>query len=102
MKVLESATDVYAELSRTKWLPPHASKLDGYGNLGYSCGCGQFHGVNSPLVTKVATALPVQFVLACPTHYTLVRMRGLFKIRAESIWTARRELFEAEAKRLNL
>ena len=102
MKVLNNASELSAELSKIKFLPPDAMSLEGYKNLGYSCGCGEFHSVNSPSVLKVATAFPVKFVLACATHYTFVSMRGLFKTTAVSEWTAQRAIFEAEVERLQL
>lgn len=73
-------------------MPPSVIKTEGYGNLGFECGCGGFHGVNDPLIQQIASYRPVKIMFKCETHYTKVRIKGIFKQTCISEWTCKNSL----------
>lgn len=92
MLILKNSNEIARELGKIKLLPADTMNTQGYKNLSYWCGCERFHGVNDSDVTVAACVLPVQFVFACESHFTFVKMKGIFKISTESIWTYARNI----------
>tara|TARA_B100000686_G_C16607757_1_gene872131 strand:+ start:68 stop:376 length:309 start_codon:yes stop_codon:yes gene_type:complete len=59
-------------------MPPGVIDTTGYGILGFDCGCGKTHGVNDPNIQQIANYKPVKVLFKCSTHYTKVRIKGIF------------------------
>ena len=73
-------------------MPPSVMDTTGYGNLGFECGCGKFHGVNETGIQQIASYRPVKIMFKCNTHYTKVRIKGIFKQTCISEWTCKNTL----------
>ena len=59
-------------------MPSSVMKTSGYGNLSFECGCGSTHGVNDYSIEQVASFRPVKILFKCSTHYTKVKIKGIF------------------------
>lgn len=59
-------------------MSPGVINTSGYGNLGFDCGCGKTHGVNDPNIKQIANYRPVKVLFKCNSHYTKVRIKGIF------------------------
>ena len=83
-------------------MPPSVMNTTGYGNLGFECGCGDFHGVNDPWIQQIASYRPVKIMFKCETHYTKVRIKGIFKQTCVSEWTCKNSLLSKIVKKRGL
>ena len=83
-------------------MPPSVINTAGYGNLGFECGCGDFHGVNDPRIQQIASYRPVKIMFKCETHYTKVRIKGIFKQTCISEWTCKNSLLSKIVKKRGL
>ena len=83
-------------------MPPSVMNTTGYGNLGFECGCGDFHGVNDPWIQQIASYRPVKIMFKCETHYTKVRIKGIFKQTCISEWTCKNSLLSKIVKKRGL
>ena len=83
-------------------MPPSVMNTEGYGNLGFECGCGDFHGVNDPRIQQIASYRPVKIMFKCETHYTKVRIKGIFKQTCISEWTCKNSLLSKIVKKRGL
>ena len=74
MKVIKTVDELMSAFTEDTPMPAGVMKTVGYGNLGFECGCGEFHGVNSYDVQQIASFRPVKILFKCSTHYTKVRI----------------------------
>ena len=102
VKLIKSEMALEMVLSSEKPLPPNVMSTKGYGNLGYECGCGQFHGVNSSFIEVVACFKPVAFLFKCETYYTKVEIKGFFKQKCFSIYSYKISLLNKVLENLKL
>ena len=84
--IIKTESALSAAFKQDPLMPPHVILTEGYGNLGYDCGCGKAHGVNDPSIKKIACARPVKVLLKCKSFYTMVRIKGIFSQTAISEW----------------
>ena len=70
-------------------MPPGVIDTAGYRNLGFDCGCGDTHGVNDPSIQQIANFRPVKVLFKCSSHYTKVRIKGIFSQTcvSEATWS---------------
>jgi hypothetical protein len=85
----------------------HPDKVDtkGYGNLQFDCGCGSQHGVNEFGIEKVARlrkGMKWKVLFKCPTNFTAVTIKGMFKQKCISEWTSEVSLIEDYVKEVGL
>tara|TARA_E500000178_G_C16534383_1_gene535848 strand:- start:203 stop:511 length:309 start_codon:yes stop_codon:yes gene_type:complete len=78
MKVIKSEKELTEVFHNDNPMPPGVINTTGYGNLGFDCGCGKTHGVNDPSVQQIASFRPVKVLFKCKSHYTKVRIKGIF------------------------
>ena len=83
-------------------MPPSVMNTTGYGNLGFECGCGDFHEVNDPWIQQIASYRPVKIMFKCETHYTKVRIKEIFKQTCISEWTCKNSLLSKIVKKRGL
>ena len=107
--ILETLADYFAEkgmmmtpseykMQEDAPMPPSVMSTAGYGNLGFDCGCGEIHGVNGYDVQQIASFRPVKILFKCKTHYTKVRIKGIFKQTCVSEWTCENSLLSKITK----
>ena len=87
MKVIKTVKELMSAFTEDTPMPAGVMKTGGYGNLGFECGCGQWHEVNGYDVDQIASYRPVKFLFKCSTHYTKVRIKGIFSQSCISEWT---------------
>ena len=97
MRELKSEKEVLESMQEDAPMPASVMSTGGYGNLGFDCGCGDIHGVNSLDVQQIASFRPVKILFKCQTHYTKVRIKGIFKQTCVSEWTCKNSLFSKMA-----
>ena len=102
MKEIKTEKELNKVLFEDAPMPPSVMDTTGYGNLGYECGCGGFHGVNDPTIQQIASYRPVKIMFKCDTHYTKVRIKGIFKQTCISEWTCKNSLFDKIIKKRGL
>ena len=78
MKVIKTEDELTGVMMEDSPMPPGVIKTSGYSNLGFDCGCGSTHGVNDPSIKQIANYKPVKVLFKCSTHYTKVRIKGIF------------------------
>jgi hypothetical protein len=78
MKIITTQEDLSKNMLEDKPMPAGVINTSGYSNLGFDCGCGKIHGVNDPSIKQVANYRPVKVLFKCSTHYTKVRIKGIF------------------------
>lgn len=83
-------------------MPASVMSTGGYGNLGFECGCGIMHGVNGSDVRQVLSFRPVKILFRCDTHYTKVRIKGIFSQTCVSEWSVKNVLFDKILKNFDL
>tara|TARA_B100001059_G_C17255986_1_gene296576 strand:- start:51 stop:206 length:156 start_codon:yes stop_codon:yes gene_type:complete len=47
MKVIKTVDELMSAFTEDTPMPARVIKTEGYGSLGFECGCGEFHGVNA-------------------------------------------------------
>jgi len=94
MKILKTKKDFLNVIELDRPMPASIMKTAGYGNLGFECGCGAFHGVNDPNIRQTAAFFPVKILFKCETHFTKVHIKGIFSQTCVSEWTCENSLFE--------
>ena len=92
MRVIKTEKELTEMLMQDLPMPPSVMDTTGYGNLGFECGCGKFHGVNASGIQQIASYRPVKIMFKCDTHYTKVRIKGIFKQTCISEWTCKNSL----------
>ena len=83
-------------------MPASVMKTGGYFDLSFECGCGLSHGVNDSAVQQIASFRPVKILFKCKTHYTKVRIKGIFKQTCISEWTCKNSLAADFSKKRGL
>ena len=78
MKVIKTEDELTGVMMEDSPMPPGVINTSGYSNLGFDCGCGSTHGVNDPSIKQIANYKPVKVLFKCSTHYTKVRIKGIF------------------------
>ena len=78
MKIINTEEELSQILLADPPMPPGVINTSGYGNLGFDCGCGKTHGVNDSSIKQIANYRPVKVLFKCNTHYTKVRIKGIF------------------------
>lgn len=102
MKIIDTQEKLLSALSKQRLNPPHVINTSGYGDLGFECGCGSIHSVNGYDVERIATALPVKAIYRCSTHYTFIHIKGIFRQKCISEWSASSSLFKDVIDELGL
>tara|TARA_B100000427_G_scaffold257664_1_gene221481 strand:- start:86 stop:394 length:309 start_codon:yes stop_codon:yes gene_type:complete len=92
MKEIKTEKELTEMMMQDPPMPPSVMDTTGYGNLGFECGCGKFHGVNEPGIQQISSFRPVKILFKCDTHYTKVRIKGIFKQTCISEWTCKNTL----------
>ena len=78
MKRITTESELQEIFHNDNPMPPGVIDTSGYGNLGFECGCGKTHGVNDYSIQQIANFRPVKIMFKCDTHYTKVRIKGIF------------------------
>jgi hypothetical protein len=94
MKILKIKEDFLSVIEIDRPIPASNIDTKGYGNLGFECGCGEWHAVNDPNILQVATFFPVKILFKCGTHFTKVHIKGIFSQSCISEWACENSLFE--------
>ena len=102
MRIIKTEEEYILAMREQPPMPASVMKTGGYLDLSFECGCGQRHGVNDPAVQQIASFRPVKILFKCNTHYTKVRIKGIFKRTCISEWTCPNKLVSSLAKNLNL
>ena len=92
MRIIETEEEYTEALMEEQPMPASVMKTGGYFDLSFECGCGLSHGVNDPAVQQIASFRPVKILSKCKTHYTKVRIKGIFKQTCISEWTCKNSL----------
>ena len=89
MKVIKSEEELKEVFHDDNPMPPGVIDTAGYRNLGFDCGCGDTHGVNDPYIQQIANFRPVKVLFKCSSHYTKVRIKGIFSQTcvSEATWS---------------
>lgn len=102
MKVIKTVDELMSAFTKDTPMSAGVMKTEGYRNLGFECGCGEFHGVNSYDVQQVVSFRPVKILFKCSTHYTKVRIKGIFSQTCISEWTCENSIGADFVKKYNL
>ena len=78
MKKIKTEEELTEVFHNDNPMPPGVINTAGYKNLGFDCGCGDVHEVNDPFVQQIANFRPVKVLFKCSSHYTKVRIKGIF------------------------
>ena len=78
MKIIKTEDELTELLMDDPPMPAGVINTTGYKNLGFDCGCGETHGVNDPDIQQIANYKPVKVLFKCTSHYTKVRIKGIF------------------------
>jgi hypothetical protein len=92
MKIIETEEEFRKIITEETPMPASIMSTSGYGNLVFECGCGQTHRVNDPYIQKIASFRPVKILFKCSTHYTKVRIKGIFSQTCISEWTCKNSI----------
>ena len=87
MRIIETEEEYTEAIMEEQPMPASVMKTGGYFDLAFECGCGKMHGVNDPTIQQIASFKPVKILFKCSTHYTKVRIKGIFKQTCISEWT---------------
>ena len=89
MKVIKTEEELKEVFHDDNPMPPGVIDTAGYRNLGFDCGCGDTHGVNDPSIQQIANFRPVKVLFKCSSHYTKVRIKGIFSQTcvSEATWS---------------
>ncbi len=98
MKEIKNEKELMEAMQEDAPMPPSVMSTGGYGNLGFDCGCGEIHCVNGYDVQQIASFRPVKILFKCKTHYTKVRIKGIFKQTCVSEWTCKNSLLSKITK----
>ena len=99
MRIIDTEEEYTEAIMEEQAMPASVMKTGGYFDLSFECGCGQCHGVNDPTVQQIASFRPVKILFKCKTHYTKVRIKGIFKQTCISEWTCKNSLAADFAKK---
>ena len=102
MNILKTEEQLIEKFSSQRLNPPNTIDTKGYRDLAFECGCGKFHGVNDFDVERLASALPVKAIYRCSSHITFIHIKGLFRQKCITEWSATTELFGKVAKTLGM
>ena len=102
MRIIKTAQELLEAFTEDTPMPAGVMKTEGYGSLGFECGCGQFHGVNAYDVQQIASFRPVKILFKCSSHYTKVRIKGIFTQTCISEWTCENSIAADYVKKNNL
>ena len=92
MKFIENEDEYLTAIQEDQPMPASVMSTGGYSDLDFECGCGSRHGVNSHEVQQIASFRPVKILFKCKTHYTKVRIKGIFSQSCVSEWTCKNSL----------
>ena len=92
MRIIETEEEYTEAIMEEQPMPASVMKTGGYFDLSFECGCGLSHGVNDSAVQQIASFRPVKILFKCKTHYTKVRIKGIFKQTCISEWTCKNSL----------
>tara|TARA_B100000787_G_C16084821_1_gene246158 strand:+ start:382 stop:690 length:309 start_codon:yes stop_codon:yes gene_type:complete len=98
MRILENEAQYFEALAEDQPMPASVMSTSGYGNLDFECGCGNRHRVNGHDVKQIASFRPVKILFKCSTHYTKVRIKGIFSQTCVSEWACKNSLSDNIAK----
>ena len=102
MRIINTEEEYTEAIMEEQAMPASVMKTGGYSDLSFECGCGLSHGVNDSAVQQIASFRPVKILFKCKTHYTKVRIKGIFKRTCISEWACPNKLVSSLAKNLNL
>ena len=98
MRTIESKYEFLAAMAEQNAMPASVMSTGGYSNLGFDCGCGEMHAVNGYDVEQIASFRPVKILFKCKSHYTKVRIKGIFKQTCISEWACKIPIAEGKTK----
>ena len=98
MRTIESKYEFLAAMAEQNAMPASVMSTGGYGNLGFDCGCGEMHAVNGYDGEQIASFRPVKILFKCKSHYTKVRIKGIFKQTCISEWACKIPIAEDKTK----
>ena len=98
MRTIESKYEFLAAMAEQNAMPASVMSTGGYGNLGFDCGCGEMHAVNGYDVEQIVSFRPVKILFKCKSHYTKVRIKGIFKQTCISEWACKIPIAEDKTK----
>ena len=98
MRIIKTEEEYMLAMQEQPPMPASVMKTGGYFDLAFECGCGQMHGVNDPTIQQIASFKPVKILFKCSTHYTKVRIKGIFKQTCVSEWTCKNSLLSKITK----
>jgi len=97
MKVLTNHENIKSAVVGAKIRSGHTKthSTDYPDNVLFECGCGRTHRVNELRREDIlGVAMPVKFLFMCPCDFiTFVQVKGLFKQKATSVFTCKRQDF---------
>lgn len=102
MRIINTAEEMLEAFMEDTPMPANVFKTGGYGALEFECGCGQSHGVNSYNVQQIAAFRPIKILFKCSSHYTKVRIKGIFSQTCISEWTCKNSIAADFTKKHNL
>ena len=98
MRTIETKYEFLAAMGEDTAMPASVMSTSGYDNLGFDCGCAEMHAVNGYDVEQIASFRPVKILFKCNSHYTKVRIKGIFRQTCISEWTCKKSIAERKAK----
>lgn len=104
MKLLKSIDEIISAISESKLQAKNKLTSTKYNdNVVFECGCGSSHRVNDPNNRIFAISFPVKFVMDCENGFvTFFQVKGFFKQKVTSIWTAKATDFTKALEKLGL
>ncbi len=98
MRTIETKYEFLAAMGEDTAMPASVMSTSGYDNLGFDCGCAEMHAVNGYDVEQIASFRPVKILFKCKSHYTKVRIKGIFRQTCISEWTCKNSIAEGKTK----
>ena len=98
MRTIESKYEFLTAMAEQTAMPASVMSTGGYRNLGFDCGCGEMHAINGYDVEQVASFRPVKILFKCKSHYTKVRIKGIFRQTCIPEWTCKVSIAEGKTK----
>ena len=107
MKVFDNPTDLLRELGETTLRAPLKTHSLNYPYNNFNCGCSnKTHIVadsSNSIFAYAPKGMSIRFVVRCRNDYfTLVTMKGFFKIEAVSDWTVSKKILNESLKIIKL
>jgi hypothetical protein len=108
MKIFDNSADLLKELGQTTLRAPLKMQSLNYPYKIFNCGCSsKTHNLadltNSIFADASKGIFSIRFVIRCRNDYfTLVSIKGVLKIKADSEWTVSKKIFNESLKIIKL